>query len=93
MPEPTIGMVFNVVTRTQKDVKELKEEFKELNGTVRENTTDLAVLKDWRSSRAEPAVKEVVDLKVELAKYGAKAGGVGAVAILVVVILKSLGVF
>lgn len=92
MPEATIARVFTVVTRTQEDVKELKNEFKILNGTVREHCEDLAVLKDWRDSQVDPATKQIPDIKAEVAKLAAQSCGVGAILGVVVVALRALGV-
>ena len=88
----TISMVLAVVTRTQADVKELKEEFKALNGTVRENCTEIAVLKDWRETQSDPATKQIPDIKADVARIAVQTTGIGAIAVIVVLVLKSLGV-
>ena len=64
-----------------------------LNGTVRQNCTDIAVLKDWRATQANAAIYQVGDLKVELAKIGAFGGSLGLVAGIIAAILKAVGVF
>ena len=71
----------------------IEKHLEELNGTVRENRTDIAVLKDWRDSQAGPATKQVADIRVEVAKVAAQVTGVGAVAVVVALVLRSLGVF
>ena len=88
----TISMVLAVVTRTQEDVKELKEEFKILNGTVREHCKDIAVLKDWRESQADPATKQIPGIKADVARIAVQTTGVGAIVGVMVVVAKALGV-
>ena len=94
MPEDkaTIAQVLTVVTRTQKDVEELKEEFKILNGRVREHHTEIAVLKDWRDRQVDPATKDIPDLKAKVAVVAVQTTGIGAITGIVVVVAKALGV-
>jgi archaellum component FlaC len=89
----TLEQVLAIVQNTDEKVEKIEEHLKELNGSVRQNTTDVAVLKDWRKSQAQPAVTGVQDLRVEIAKYTALGGGIGVVVSIIGVVLKALGVF
>ena len=96
MPESTpvtLERIYGVVKTTQKDVEELKDEFKILNGTVRDNRTDIAVLKDWRQSHAGPAVKEVSNLRVEVVKAASITGTITAVLGIIILFGKIVGIF
>ena len=79
------------VVSMQEDIQKLTVGFEKLNGTVRENRTDLAVLKDWRLSQADPATKQIPDIKLEVAKLAGLGGGVGLIASIVLVIAKVVG--
>lgn len=96
MPEETpvtLERIYGVVKTTQKDVEELKSEFRTLNGTVRDNHTDIAVLKDWRQSHAGPAVNKVSDLRVEIVKVAGIGSSIAVVLGLILLFGKLAGVF
>jgi len=79
------------IAAMQQDIQKLTLGFEKLNGTVRENRTDLAVLKDWRLCQADPATKQIPDIKLEVAKLAGLGGGVGLITSLVLVIAKVVG--
>lgn len=89
----TLDSIYTVVQATQEDVDEIKEQLKILNGTVRQNCTDIAILKDWRATQADPATRQIPDMKAELAKVGVQVGGIGAVTTIAILVLRALGVF
>ena len=82
----------SILDHIREDVKEIKEQMKALNGTVRLHDKELAVLKDWRCSQGDAAVKGVQDLKVELAKFGVFGGGMGFMVGVVALAAKVFGV-
>jgi hypothetical protein len=75
------------------DICEVKEHLRTLNGTAARHEADLAVLKDWRASQAQAAVKDVADLKVQLAQLAVKYASLGGVVAIVIWVLKALGIF
>jgi hypothetical protein len=61
--------------------------------------THMAVFNEWRRVQGEPTAEETekirdtqVDLRIEVAKLAVRAGGIGAIAVIVVLVLKALGV-
>ena len=89
----TLEQVLTTVENIETQVCKIEAHMKELNGSVKTNHTDIAVLKDWRQSQAQPAVKGVQDLKVEVAKFSALGGTFGAIVAIVGIVCKVLGLF
>ena len=85
-----------IVTKTDERMKavesrltEVEQHLARLNGSVKENCEELAVLKDWRKSQGDPAVKQVIDNRIEIAKIVMQATTLLAVLGMV---LKLLGI-
>ena len=88
----TLEMIYRAIVENKGTIESVDERLRVLNGSVRQNCTDIAVLKDWRSSHANKVLGQVGDLRVEIAKMGAFGGGFGLVAGLVIALLKGFGV-
>ena len=89
----TLEQVYYVAKGCNDRLEKIEEHLEKINGHIGEHCREIAVLKDWRSSRASDAIDSVGDLKVEVAKLGALGGGFGIVAIVLTAILKGFGVF
>lgn len=103
MAEPTlgeIGAVMQGLSMGQGAIRDeiigLRAEFKILNGTVRDNCKDIAVLKDWRGSadkKLESVAERTVDLRVEIQKAASYATIIGLVLAGLMGLGRALGVF
>ena len=89
----TLDQVYHILTTHGDKLNKIEAHLERLNEHISEQGRDLAVLKDWRASQANGIIKQVGDLRVELAKMGAIAGGFGMVATITAAVLKALGVF
>lgn len=85
-----------IVTKTdsrlesvEQRLERVEEHLGTINGHVKDNCKELAVLKDWRRSQGEPAMKQVIDNRIEIAKIVMQATTLLAVLGMV---LKILGV-
>ena len=87
----TLEQVLTTVENIEEKVGKIEGHLKELNGTVKENHTDIAVLKDWRQTQGQPAVAGVQDLKVEVAKYTSLGGSFGGILAIAAFIGKVIG--
>jgi len=89
--------VLVVMEQIKEEIKEVKEQLKRLNGTVRDNCTDIAVLKDWRQTQVQPTLSQVPDVRLDLRELAVKYSGtvaiIGGVTTVILVALKALGVF
>ena len=64
-----------------------------INGTVRANEREIAILRDWRASQVNATLGKVQDMRVELAKMGTLGGTVGTAIGMILLIGKAVGVF
>jgi len=64
-----------------------------INGTVRANEREIAILRDWRASQVNTTLGKVQDMRVELAKMGTLGGTVGTAIGMILLIGKAVGVF
>ena len=88
----TLELIYRVVLDTKVSADSALAQLKVLNGTVRQHDKSIAVLEDWRKSQAGPAIRQVGDLRVELARLAAQGAGFGVVVAGLVALLKGLGV-
>ena len=89
------ALVTSVDTRVRildSTVSGLKDTVSRLDGTVHRLDREMAVITDWRKSQANHAIKDVGDLKVQIAKIAAGGGSVGVGFGIVLAILKATGV-
>lgn len=103
MAEPTPGEIMAVMqglstgqNAIRDEIVGLRAEFKTLNGTVRDNCKDIAVLKDWRAAadrKLESVAERTVDLRVEIQKAASYATVIGLVLAGLMGLGKVLGLF
>ena len=67
----------------------VEEHLEAVNGHVKDNCKELAVLKDWRRSQGEPGLKQAVDNRVEIAKLAMQ---VTTTIGMITILLKVLGI-
>lgn len=73
-------------------VSRLEATVGKLDVTVRGLDKEVAIIKDWRASTVNNAIREIPDIKMELARMGAFGGGIGLVLAITAAILKVTGV-
>jgi len=89
----TLDHIYRAIVEVKITTDSMDARLRALNGTVRQHEMDLAILKDWRSTQANGIIRQVGDLRVELARAGVMAGGFGAVAAIAAAVFKAAGVF
>jgi hypothetical protein len=93
--KPSVPITLDQIYRAVVEIKVISDSMdarlRALNGTVHRLDVELAVLKDWRKSQANHAIREIPDIKMELARMGAFGGGFGLVTVVVLGVLKAAG--
>ena len=96
-----ISTIATDVSHIRGEVQEIKQQVTKINGSVRANTTAIAVMQDWRQTQVVPAQQEQkdkveelgkgqVDIKVQLARLLVIAGGFGGGVALLTALLEFL---
>lgn len=92
MAEVTREEMFVVLEAIKAKVDGIDLCIREIKRIIQANCEDIAVLKDWRSTQVNSALRQVTDLRIELAKLGVLGGGFGLVLGIAVAILKTVGI-
>ena len=73
------------------EVGGVKDQLTILNGTVHTHNTDIKVLKVFCDDQVKPALKQLVDLRIEFGKWVAGGAGLGAILLAGIAIFRALG--
>ena len=89
----TLALIYRAIVEVKVVSDSLDVRLKALTDSVHRLEIEVGILKDWRATQANNAIKQVSDNRVDLAKMGAIGGGFGIVAVVLGAVLKALGVF
>lgn len=61
-------------------LEKIDQRLKDLNGTVRSNQIRVTVLEQFCQEQVKPALGQLMNMRLEMAKWAALGGGAGTVA-------------
>jgi hypothetical protein len=73
------------------DVTELKEDCKTIGALVRNHEVRLTVLEKFCQEQVKPALEALINVRLELARWGAFGGAAGGVAVVLYGLGKLIG--